>query len=279
MKYFVIYLACAAFSFVILSACGANAVDQASSDPSGGDSMDIMSNLYQQKAAEYKALCLQAYNLAQQNVSDSIKAKRKMGLPLAVITDLDETALDNSAYEVWLYKHHMTYDSASWRHWCDSAIADTVPGSLSFFNWANDRHIAIFYVSNRDTAVLQKTMQNMSHLGFPQIDADHFYFETGHLSSKEPRRDTIEKKYNVVALLGDNLIDLDAAFDKASTATRNDEVYRLREKWGRRYIVFPNAVYGDWENALYHDFEKIHQTPYPTLQQRDSIRLSNLHGY
>ena len=45
--------------------------------------MDIMSNLYQQKAAEYKALCLQAYNLAQQNVADSIKAKRKTGLPLA----------------------------------------------------------------------------------------------------------------------------------------------------------------------------------------------------
>lgn len=232
-----------------------------------GDEQAVMSTLYQQQAAEYKALCLQAYGLARRNVEDSLRK----GLPLAVITDLDETALDNSPYQVWLYQHHLAYDSASWRHWCDSAIADTVPGSLAFFNWADGRHVAIFYVSNRDTGVLQPTMANMRRLGFPQVDSAHFYLRT-HTSSKEARRQEIEKRYDVVALLGDNLIDLDSSFDRASPSKRDAEVYRLKDQWGKRYIVFPNAVYGDWEQALYGG-------QHLSQEQKDSVRVSKLHGY
>src|SRR5213595_1988076 len=59
--------------------------------------------LYMQKAAEYRALCYQAFNIARlqldadldkKNVKKLPKAERKM--PRAVIVDIDETVLDNS---------------------------------------------------------------------------------------------------------------------------------------------------------------------------------------
>src|SRR5688572_32971466 len=59
--------------------------------------------LYMQKAAEYRALSYQAFNLARwqldadfdkKNVNRLPKAERKM--PRAVVVDIDETVLDNS---------------------------------------------------------------------------------------------------------------------------------------------------------------------------------------
>src|ERR1700743_3053913 len=69
--------------------------------PAGGDKESVLAILYQQRAAEYAALCLQAYNLARRKVDEAIAhpVLSKDNLPLAVITDLDETALDNSANE------------------------------------------------------------------------------------------------------------------------------------------------------------------------------------
>jgi predicted secreted acid phosphatase len=45
--------------------------------------------LFQQHAAEYRALCYQAFNLASLKL-ESLKRKRR-GLPYAIITDIDET--------------------------------------------------------------------------------------------------------------------------------------------------------------------------------------------
>src|SRR5580704_17832580 len=73
------------------------------------DRQSILGLVYQQQAAEYRALCFQGYNLARRKVEESIRSRKKNDLPLAVITDLDETALDNSPYDVYLYQHDSTY--------------------------------------------------------------------------------------------------------------------------------------------------------------------------
>ncbi|HNB62877.1 MAG TPA: HAD family acid phosphatase, partial [Saprospiraceae bacterium] len=58
----------------------------------------VYSAVWQQNAGEFKALCYQAYNAARQMV-DQEKAKPH-SKPLAIITDVDETILDNSPYAV-----------------------------------------------------------------------------------------------------------------------------------------------------------------------------------
>ncbi|HMG09519.1 MAG TPA: HAD family acid phosphatase, partial [Mucilaginibacter sp.] len=57
----------------------------------------VWASLWQQRAAEYKALCFQAYNIARQRVDEGVK--RISTKPLAIVTDIDETLLDNSPYD------------------------------------------------------------------------------------------------------------------------------------------------------------------------------------
>src|ERR1700754_1792130 len=65
----------------------------------------IWASLYQQRAAEYKALCFQAYNIARERIDAAIKKHGKK--PLAVVTDIDETLLDNSPYDAERALHNL----------------------------------------------------------------------------------------------------------------------------------------------------------------------------
>ena len=52
-------------------------------------------------------------------------------------------------------------------------------------------------------------------------------------------------------LIGDNLNDLSDVFERKSVADRFAEVDRAKELFGGKFIVLPNAMYGDWESAIY----------------------------
>ncbi len=239
---------------------------------------NVMGVIYQQRAAEYRALCFQAYNIAMHKIDDASKGKKK-NIKLAVITDLDETAVDNSGYAVRCFDEGHGYTDESWNKWCNDAVADSVPGSVTFFKYAEKKGVTIFYVSNRSNAALAKTMENMKRLGFPQVSEEHFKLKTT-TSSKEDRRREIAKNYKIVALLGDNLVDMDAAFDKAPENVRQHAADSLRMVWGDRYIVFPNATYGDWENALYMDYRKAHpEVKSISLDSIYAIRVRALKQY
>ncbi len=51
-------------------------------------------------------------------------------------------------------------------------------------------------------------------------------------------------------LFGDNLSDFSAAFDKQPTDTRNAQTRNNAALFGTRFIVLPNAMYGDWEGDV-----------------------------
>jgi 5'-nucleotidase (lipoprotein e(P4) family) len=231
----------------------------------------LMSVLYQQEAAEYRALCIQAYNLARIKLKDELK-KKHSGLPIAIVTDLDETALDNSDYYGKLYKDNTIFDLGSWAKWCKIEKADSVPGSVFFFRFADKQKVQIFYISNRDTSLVEATMNNMKALGFPQIEKEHFLFRSN-TSSKEARRREVSKSHHIVLLLGDNLNDFDSTFEHKTIINRKLEVDKIKSIWGDRFIVFPNAIYGEWENALYDYQSNL------SIQKKDSLRVLKLRGY
>ena len=261
--------------FATFSSC--NQTGSPASSPRRDDE-SVLGVLYQQKAAEYRALCFQAYNLARKRIEEAKANKKYKGRRFAVITDLDETILDNSASSAWVYLHDSTSTFDFLKQWWTRGIADSVPGSVSFFNFAYSDSVDIYYISNRtnSSVYLQAAMRNMHDLGFPYTspgDEGHFLFldSTAANSSKEGRRKWVEAKDSVILLLGDNLIDLDAAFDGQPMDVRRREVDRLRDSFGARYIIFPNAIYGDWESALYRNFPGS-----PSLSQKDSIRAAML---
>ncbi|TSJ44160.1 5'-nucleotidase, lipoprotein e(P4) family [Mucilaginibacter corticis] len=218
---------------------------------------------YQQCAAEYKALCFQAYNIAHWRLDEAIKHKGKK--PLAVVTDIDETLLDNSPYDAERAINNQPFDLKTWKQWTAKGIADTVPGAPSFFKHAASKGVAVFYITNRDENERDGTAKNLKLYNLPYIDATHLIFKQS-TSSKKDRRKQVLAKYNIVLLCGDNLADFDALYDnKPSEANRDAATEKLKKQFGSKYIIIPNPSYGDFENALFKFDYKL------TEAQKDSV--------
>lgn len=237
-------------SLLLISACTAPKYSQTRNSP-GSLAIDgkIYATAYMQKAAEYKALCFQAYNFARLRLDELLRTTDAR--PRAIITDIDETVLDNSAYEVHQTPRNMDYDQAAWYGWTARAEADTVPGAPSFLKYAASKGVEVFYITNRDEKERAATMQNLQRFGLPNTDNAHLMPRVS-TSGKEARRQEVMAHYNVLLLLGDNLADFTASFDRKTTDERSLNVQALAGEFGNRFIVLPNPVYGDWESALYN---------------------------
>jgi len=222
----------------------------------------VWASVYQQRAAEYKALCFQAYNAARMSLDKAIAKHGKK--PLAVVTDLDETVLDNSPLDAARAVNNQNFDLAAWKQWTAQGIADTVPGAPSFFKYAASKGVAVFYITNRDEDERAGTLKNLKRYHMPFADDAHLLLRNK-TSSKEERRQQVLKKYNIAVLCGDNLPDFDAVYDgNFNEADRTAATEKLRKEFGSRYIVIPNPTYGDFETALFKN-QKL------TLKQKDSV--------
>lgn len=230
----------------------------------------LWSSLFQQKAAEYKALCLQAYNIAWLRLDEALKTPSDK--PRAIVTDIDETFLDNSPYAVHRALQGKDYDGSSWQEWTSKGIADTVSGALGFFNYAASKNVEVFYITNRKEADKAGTMQNLKLYNFPFADDKHLIVRTGG-SSKEDRRQRVAANYEIVLLLGDNLADFSALFDNKTTEQRAENVRQSAAEFGKKFIVLPNTNYGGWEDAVYGNNYNL------TPAQKDSAIKNNLKGY
>lgn len=225
--------------------------------------------LFVQTAAEYRALCYQAYNAGEQQlraIADTTSSTEN----LAVVLDLDETVLDNSPYTAWQIEANLPYSKETWAQWTDQAAADLVPGVKRFLNLADSLGFGIFYISNRDTSALNDTWKNMGIYDLPQIEPDHFYLKTT-TSDKTERRDAVrDRGYEIVLFAGDNLGDYNARWDKASTSDRRNYADAARDDFGTRFLILPGPLYGSWLASLYdYDWSL-------TEEQRDSLRKEAL---
>ena len=230
----------------------------------------IYSALWQQNAGEFRALCYQAYNIAQMRIDENLQTKSAK--PLAIITDIDETFLDNSPYAVTEAENGKDYNPQTWKNWTAKAEAKAYPGSLNLFNYAASKNITVFYITNRDENDRAGTLKNLQNLGFPFADEAHLLTKTT-TSDKEARRLEVLKNYNVIIYLGDNLADFSKIFNKKPQAERNELVDENAKQFGKKFIVLPNSGYGDWEPALPGFNYQL------TPSEKDKVILDNLRGY
>ena len=225
-------------------------------------------SLWQQRSAEYKALCFQAYNLAKLRLDEAIK--QPGGKPLAIVSDIDETILDNSPYDAQRAINNQEYDLTTWKQWTAQSSADTVAGAPNFFKYAASKGVTVYYITNRDEDERPGTLKNLQRYNMPNADDAHLLLKTGN-SSKESRRLQVLNQYNIVLLCGDNLADFDKLYDNHPTeSSRNSVTTQLTQQFGSKYIVLPNPSYGDWEGALFNFNYKL------TAAQKDSIIKANL---
>jgi 5'-nucleotidase (lipoprotein e(P4) family) len=102
---------------------------------------------WQKNAAEYHALCIQAYYLAKMKVDQALVTNSEK--PLAIITDIDETVLNNLPYNEMLIEKNTTFTQENWATWVHEKTAMPIPGALEFYTYADSLGIEIIYVSNR----------------------------------------------------------------------------------------------------------------------------------
>ena len=204
--------------------------------------------LWFQRSAEMKALYYQGYNIAKLSLIEKLeKADNKK--PKAVIMDIDETILDNSAIEAFQVLNNVTFSDSAWLAWVNKSSAEPLPGAMEFIKSAKEKGVEVFYITNRKSPEeFAPTLENLRRAGLPFADSTHLMLKTD-VGSKEPRRRAVAEKYDILLLIGDNLADFDAVFDNRGDDFAFGAVKNSRDQFGTRYIILPNPMYGPWINA------------------------------
>ena len=198
---------------------------------------------WHKNSAEYKALCLQAYNAAKNKLD--IELSKNIDETLAIVADIDETILNNTPYNEMLIKENASFNQENWSDWVNKKIATAVPGSLDFFNYADSKGVEIIYLSNRRVENYEPTKENLISLGFPFKESTQMLLRTNS-RDKDERRKSIEN-YNIIMFIGDNLGDFDSTFFDKDNEERWEISKSKKEKFGDSFILIPNLIYGDWE--------------------------------
>jgi 5'-nucleotidase (lipoprotein e(P4) family) len=231
--------------------------------------------LWTQTSGEKAALSYQAFALARMTLDRDLRMNRRSRMKRAVVVDIDETVLDNSRYQAMLVQTRQNYGSKTWTEWCNRAEASALPGAVEFLRYANSQGVRVFYITNRKEIEKEGTATNLRKLGFPDVNDETLLVRTDKDGlSKEPRRQAVRAKYRIVLLMGDNLNDFANVFETSKTLeSRMDAVERNKAQFGMRFIVLPNPMYGDWENAIYDYNTKL------TVEEKAEKRRKALKGY
>lgn len=169
--------------------------------------------------------------------------------PAAVVLDIDETLLDNSPFQGWQVLQKKAFNNDDWLRWVELARARPLPGAVEFTRYADSLGVEVFYVSNRTMQEMGPTIANMTEWGFANADSTHMLLKET-TSSKVERRTQIEKNYEIILLVGDNLADLSGTYEKRGPDLGFAAVDADRSLFGTKYIILPNPMYGSWLNDL-----------------------------
>jgi acid phosphatase len=231
--------------------------------------------LWSQSSAEYRALALQGFAQARRTLErakadasfsalpPSEQSSLPADAPLAIITDIDETVLDSSAFNADLIQNpidprlpppeaHKQFDER-WNAWVAQREALPMPGAAEFLDAARAAGIKVFYITNRKDPEKPETCNNLIQAKLPLEDCATQVLTRndaeGRPKEKGSRRAVVGKSHRVVLLLGDNLGDFaDGIY--VSPELRQAIVDRHAEWWGERWIMFPNPMYGSWEEVI-----------------------------
>lgn len=224
---------------------------------------NLNSLLWMQTGAEYRASALQAYRAARMQLDAALSDKTwtaaveqtgdASALPPAVVLDLDETVIDNSAYAARGLIDGSVYTPAGWAAWVEERKSAAVPGAVEFLKYARSKGVTPFYVTNRDQKIEQATRDNLAKLDIPVVTSIDTVLTRGEngwtASDKGTRRQAVAARYRILLLVGDNFEDF-----VGGTLTTVESRFVLADKyadyWGAKWIVLPNPTYGSWESAI-----------------------------
>lgn len=206
---------------------------------------------YVRDSEEYAALVRQVYRVAAARLPEAVRQLPR-GAAWAVVLDVDETALDNSVYELERATYGIPFNAPSWNAWVERREAGVVPGVREFIRGVRAAGGRVAWITNREEVVREATRANMEAHGLwaagdllcLQRAADTAY-------TKARRRAELEAgtgpcawsgiRPRVVAFVGDAMGDFPAADEAvAAGGPAGDEAF------GTRHFILPNPLYGQW---------------------------------
>ena len=237
-------------------------------DPPANDLLNAV--LWMQRSVEYKATALTAFALARIRLDQALAdrnwtaaPKEQTGayqsLPPAVVLDVDESILDNSAYQAWMALKDTTFDPKTWNAYVNTVTSLPIPGAAEFARYADTKGVRVFYISNRTAEEEPATRKNLERFGFPMGGAVDTLLMTRKQpdwgSAKGTRRAYIAKSYRILLNVGDNFGDFVDEY-RGSEAERLKVMEEHKDRWGREWIMIANPSYGSFESAPFrHDFK------------------------
>lgn len=141
--------------------------------------------------------------------------KRQSGERLAMVVDIDETALSNMPY---MRRLDWGYESTTWKAWLIDATCPAIVPVKDLCSTAADLGIAIFFLTSRTEGSRSGTEKNLAQAGFGRIT--RIYFKPD--GSKEPpvrfktawRKTLADEGFVIIANVGDQTSDLEGGFSE-----------------------------------------------------------------
>ena len=251
------------FSFFIVLCCGPLHGDNLPTDKSFQE-QSMLAVLYAQTSAEFAANNIQVYNnaitaidIALKDTSWTAALEQKGNFSSkspAIIIDVDETVLDNSAFQARTILEGFSYPEG-WIDWGLEGSADAVAGVSKFLNYADQKGVKIFYVTNRVSELEESTKANIINLKLPfdeDIDVLLMKGENDWTSDKVSRRLLIANEYRIILLVGDQLTDFISSEEATlEDISRKELASKYENMWGSKWFMITNPMYGRWEYSLY----------------------------
>lgn len=193
-------------------------------------------------SAEQKAVHLEVYRSA----TAGVRARSAALAPRtwAVIVDVDETILDNSAYVKTQALNGLGFSQATWAAWVGQMAAPRLPGAKEFIDAVRDEMKGqVILVTNRKEEECAATRENLRR---QEIQFDRVLCDRVGDGDKNPRfRSVIDgtpenPPLNVLVWVGDNIQD----FPNLTQAAPGNPA-----DFGVRYFVLPNPMYGSWQKV------------------------------
>ena len=201
-------------------------------------------------SAEYATLTRQVYRLAGDAVGRA--APMLKGRHWTVVLDVDETALDNSAYQLERAAYGLPFDGASWLAWVRRREAAAVPGAVMFVTAVRSAGGHVAWITNRDTIEVDATRDNLRAAGL-WSDDDRLCGQRDAGHTKRMRREEVRSGAGacawsgapspIVVFVGDQMGDFPDV-DEMPGDTAGDGAF------GRSAFLLPNPMYGGWTTRV-----------------------------
>ncbi|MCC2607037.1 HAD family acid phosphatase [Planctobacterium marinum] len=217
------------------------------------------------RSKEYQLLTEDMYRQA----TEAIKSVSSETSNWVVVMDVDETILDNSAYQRQTETLGTGFAPDTWNAWVESENAVLVPGAKAFMEAVYQQGGKVALITNRPRTLDAHTWRNLQALEVPvtndntclmgRVAADKEVIgQPGIHNDKDLRRQQVRQgkagcfsltreinrswaqPHQILFQVGDNIEDF------AGVTQEHADIGALLPEHGRSLFLLPNPMYGSW---------------------------------